>query len=228
MIRLLALLPLFASVACTPVVTHGPRVEPGVHVTGTFGVARNLCDSVCALDGVPQIGIGARYGRAPEAGRVGYSVGGTLAFGVVSSEADAYVQLPTAPSWAAGAGVLLSPSHVMPYVQAGRMREDGSGFYTTQGFALMAPRPREWNIEEEVEVAPRYWAPTLAYRAPHRGAAVHVYLSGALGWMEVDDPGVSGDARRQPVRVLMAGFSFEQRIRGSVQPVQTPRLSQAP
>lgn len=105
--------------------------------------------------------------------------------------------------------------------------------YTTQGFAFMAQRPREWNIEEDEEAAPRYWAPTLAYRAAHRGGAIHVYLSGALGWMDIipvflDGPEAPRQTRREPVRLLMTGVSFEQRIRASVQPVQRPRVSPAP
>lgn len=223
MIRLLAVLLLFAPAACAPMVSHGPRVEPGLHLTGTFGVARDLCDTACSLEILPQIGMGARYGRAAEGGRAGYSVGGTIAVGLVSSELDGYVQLPTSPSWAAGAGVLLSPSYVMPYVQAGHVGEDGSGFYTTQGFAVLAPRPREWTLDEEVEVSPRYWAPTLAYRAAQHDGAIHVYLSGALGWMDI--PVSGGDPRREPVRLLMSGLLFERRVRGSIPFISPPPRS---
>ncbi|HEX2076314.1 MAG TPA: hypothetical protein VHG08_01360 [Longimicrobium sp.] len=131
------------------------------------------------------------------------------------------MQLPTSSSWAAGAGVLLSPMHLMPYVQAGRVDAEGSGFYTTQGFAVLAPRSKEWDIDEEAEVAPRYWAPTLAYRATHGGGAVHLYVSGALGWMDI--PASHGGPRREPVRLLMAGLSFEAHIRGSIAPIPPPQ-----
>jgi hypothetical protein len=220
MTRHLAVLFLLAPAACAPIVTHGPRVEPGLHATGTFGVARSACDTACDIEVLPQIGIGARYGRAAEGGRVGYSIGGTIALRIESSDLDAYLQLPTAPNWAAGGGVLLSPMHLMPYVQAGAVDADGSGFYTTQGFTVMAPRPKDWWIEEEVDVAPRYWAPTLAYRAAHRDGALHVYVSGMLGWMDV--PAGEG-SRREPVRVLMAGLSFERHIRRSVTPIPPPQ-----
>ncbi len=222
MIRPLAVLLLLAPAACAPIVTHGPRVEPGVYLTGTGGVARHLCDSTCSLDILPQLGIGARYGRPAEGGRVGYSIGGTLASSLVSSDLDAYLQLPTSPSWAAGAGVLLSPMHVMPYVQVGQTEADGSGWYTTQGFALMALRLRTWHIDETVEVAPRYWSPTVAYRAALRHSAFHVYLSGALGWTDVEDS-EGGGSRRRPVRMLMAGVVFEQRVRAPIQPPQPPQ-----
>ncbi|HEU0299213.1 MAG TPA: hypothetical protein VFR37_07155 [Longimicrobium sp.] len=223
MMRPLAVLLLLAPAACAPIVTHGPRVEPGLHFTGTLGVARNACDTACSLDILPQIGMGARYGRAADDGRPGYSVAGTLALGLVSSELDAYVQAPTSPSWAAGGGLLLSPAHVMPYLQAGRVEEDGSGLYTTQGFAVLASRERVFDIDEDLEVAPRYWAPTLAYRAAYRGGAIHVYLSGAVGWMDVR--AVEGQSRREPVRLLMAGLSFEQRIRGTLLPILPPLRS---
>jgi hypothetical protein len=114
--------------------------------------------------------------------------------------------------------VLLSPAHVMPYLQAGWVDEEGSGFYTTQGFAVLLPRPRHWNFDEIDEASPRYWAPTVAYRSAYSGGAIHFYLSGALGWMDIDvgDP-FDLDANRsvrQPVRVLLAGITFEARLRG--------------
>jgi hypothetical protein len=48
--------------------------------------------------------------------------------------------------------------------------------------------------------------------------AIHFYLSGALGWMDIDvgdpfDPDANRSVR-QPVRVLMAGITFEARLRG--------------
>lgn len=232
MTRLFIILMLLAPAACAPIVAHGPRVEPGLRLAATAGVARNLCDTACALSWVPQLGLGARYGRPAAPGRVGFSVGGMLSAAITSSELDLYVQAPGSTAWAAGGGVLLSPSHLMPYLQAGRMDAGGSGFYTTQGFALMASRPRHWNLEELEEVAPRYWAPTVAYRAAQGDGAIHFYLSGAFGWMHVtpvdpSDPDRDFPSTRQPVSVLMAGISFEALMRG-FQPLPPPAAVRAP
>lgn len=217
--RTFVLLLLCAPVACAPIVTHGPRPERGLQVTATAGLPRNFCDSNCALDLIPQYGFGARYGRPAENGRPGYSVSGTFSIALVSTEADLYVQAPTAPEWAAGGGVLLSPVHVMPYVQFGRMHAKGSGFYTTQGFAWLAERSNGLWIDGETTamVTPRYWSPTVAYRVPHRGGAFHLYVSGAFGRMDLEHvgrpPGSPAPPRSAPVRAVMAGISVERNVR---------------
>lgn len=210
--RVTALL-LLCAPACAPIVTHGPRVEPGFSVTSTVGVPHAFCDSACGLELAPQLGFGARWGRAADPGRAGYSITGTFSSSIISSEADLYVQAPERSDWAMGGGVLLSPNHVMPYVQAGLMDAGGAGFYTTQGFVVMAERPRQFGLIDEPShlVRPRYWAPTLAYRMNTRRGAIHLYVSGALGWMDrVPQGGTT--AGREPVRGLMAGISAEQPI----------------
>lgn len=215
-----------AAAACAPVVTHGPRVEQGVTFYGTGGGGRPLCDRpACDTRLVPQQGAGVRYGRAASASAPGWSAGLTLSTGGTSSELDLYTQAPDGSTpFDAGAGVLLSPAHVMPYVQAGRMRPDGSGWYTTQGFAFMASRPARWSNEgaSEERVTPRYWAPTVAYRTRGR-YGVHFYVSGAFGTADAkkyrgEEPGFH--TVRQPVRALMTGVVFD------VQPARRNR--QAP
>jgi hypothetical protein len=216
--RIFALALLCAAAACAPVVTHGPRPEPGLQLTATGGIAVPLCDGACDVALLNQIGVGARYGRPAEPGRAGYSVGGTLSLGVISSEVDVYVQAPTVPDWDVGAGVLLSPGHVMPYVQLGQMRENGSGVYTTHGFVWMPERPDMiWmDAETSIYVTPRYLSSTVAYRLARRRRAVHLYVSGALGTMGVRDAAPwRGEAPRSgtaPVRFIMAGITLEQGI----------------
>lgn len=216
-----ALILLCATVACAPIVTHGPRPEPGVQLTVTGGVPYPLCDGECEVLLFNQVGFGARYGRPAENGKPGYSVGGTMSLGVISSELDVYVQAPaeTVPAWDAGAGILLSPSYVMPYVQLGQMRANGSGLYTTHGYVWMAERPDViWMDAETVtEVTPRYVSSTVAYRVAHRYGAVHLYVSGSLGTMGVRDvssrPGDPPPPTTAPVRFIMGGATLEHRVR---------------
>ena len=144
------------------------------------------------------------------------------------AELDLYAQAPIGfTPFDAGTGVLLSPVHVMPYVQAGRMKPDGSGWYTTQGFAFLGSRPHWGSVLSDggatsERVTPRYWAPTVAYRTRGR-YGVHFYVSGAFGTARakayrLEEPGLHPE--RQPVWAMMMGMVFD------VQPVRRPR--QAP
>jgi hypothetical protein len=222
--RIAALLLLCAPAACAPIVTHGPRPQRGLALTATGGIPYPLCEGRCETILFNQIGLGARYGRPAENGMPGYSIGGTLSMGVISSEVDVYVHAPTSPEWDVGAGVLVAPSHVMPYVQLGQMRANGSGVYTTHGFVWMSERSDAiWmDAEPSFDVTPRYVSSTLAYRlAQPGGGALHVYLSGSLGTMGIRNV-YRGYGERfneppppktAPVRFIMAGVSLEQRIR---------------
>jgi hypothetical protein len=219
---LLTLMAAVTTVACAPVVTHGPRVEQGFTFYGTAGGGRSFCDRPdCDTYLTPQQGAGVRYGRAASSSAPGWSAGLTVSTGGVSSELDLYVQAPTSMALDMGAGVLAAGSHAMPYLQAGRMRPDGSGWYTTQGFAFLASRPTRWDMEgpSEERVTPRYWAPTVAYRTRGR-YGVHFYVSGAFGTADAkkyrgEEPGFH--TVRQPVRAVMTGVVFE------VQPARRPR-----
>lgn len=211
----LTLLATLCMAACAPIVTHGPRVVEGLTFYGTAGGGRTLCDRPsCDTSLVPQQGVGLRYGQAATASMPGLSAGLTASTGWESSELDVYVQAPGGfTPFDAGTGVLLSRAHMMPYVQAGRMKPDGSGWYTTQGFAFMASRPIRWDIEGvgEERVTPRYWAPTVAYRARGR-YGVHFYVSGAFGTADAkkyrgEEPGFR--TVRQPVREVMMGLVFD-------------------
>jgi hypothetical protein len=209
-----AIVLLACAAACAPVVTHSPRVEPGITLFGTMGSTRSLCSQeTCDTELVPQLGGGARYGWVATDSTPGFSVGFTYSGGFVSSELDLYVQAPASPlGLDAGAGVLAAGSHAMPYVQLGRMQPDGSGWYTTQGFALLAQRQVGWTLDDPlVQVTPRYWAPAIAYRT-RGGYGVHVYASGAFGSARVrtqDPDEVAPTTERQPVRAVMMGVVFE-------------------
>lgn len=218
--RISALLLLCVPAACAPIVTHGPRPQRGLALTVTGGIPYPLCDVECEIALFNQIGVGARYGRPAENGKPGYSIGGTLSAGVVSSELDVYVHAPTSPEWDVGAGILVAPWHVMPYVQLGQMRANGSGVYTTHGFVWMAERTDViWmDAEPSFKVTPRYVSSTVAYRlAQPGGGAIHAYLSGSLGGMGIRDeyrrPGEPPLPKSAPLRFIMAGFTIEQRIR---------------
>lgn len=223
--------------ACAPVVTHSPRVAEGLTFYGTAGGGRTLCDRpVCDTTLTPQQGVGLRFGHPATASVPGFSAGVTGSIGWVFSdmglypELDLYAQAPIGLTpFDAGMGVLLSPAHVMPYVQAGRMKPDGSGWYTTQGFAFLGSRPPNWGVLSDggassERLKPRYWAPTLAYRARGR-FGVHFYVSGAFGTAEVtkyrgEEPGLR--TVRQPVSVVIMGMVFE------VQPARPTRQPSPP
>jgi hypothetical protein len=218
MLKVSAALLLACAAACAPIVTHSPRVEQGVSVFGTAGGATRLCDTLkCDTQLVPQQGLGVRYGQAATATRPGLSAALTISTSIVASELDLYLQAPTSLGLDLGAGLLTAGTHDMPYVQVGRMREDGSGWYTTQGYAFLSARPPTWTLAadfgpEADEVEPRYWAPTVAYRTRGR-RGLHLYLSGAFGSARAvtytADTLQSRRTSRQPVNTVMLGMIFE-------------------
>lgn len=222
-----ALLLAFAA-ACAPIVTHTPRVQNGLSFHGTLGGGRELCGPPeCDTQLTPQYGAGVRYGRAATASAAGMSAGLTVSTFIVSSELDVYVQAPTSLSRLdVGAGVLLAGTHGMPYVQAGRMKPNGSGWYTTQGFAFLSRRDMDWGIDVDTEKKeqPRYWSPSIAYRA--RGQyGMHFYATGAFGTSRITKRRADGQGlytERQPLRAVMMGIVLD------VQPAPPPsRLSPA-
>lgn len=220
---------LASAFACAPIVTHGPRVEQGITGYATMGAGKSLCSpETCETILVPQQGVGLRYGWAATDSTPGFSAGFTYSTPIVSSELDLYVQAPGSPlGLDAGAGVLAAGTHAMPYLQLGRMRPNGSGWYTTQGYAFLARRQIAIVLADNYEqVEPRYWAPTIAYRTggPY---GLHFYVTGAFGTAvkyHPDEPGVR--TGRQPVRTVMTGVVFD--VRRARRPnVATPAPTQA-
>ncbi|HEY0036265.1 MAG TPA: hypothetical protein VGB66_06225 [Longimicrobium sp.] len=222
---------LACAVGCAPIVTHGPRVEQGITGYITMGAGKSLCGpESCESILIPQLGAGVRYGWTATDSTPGFSAGFTYSAPVVSSELDLYVQAPgSSLGLDAGAGVLAAGTHVMPYVQVGRMQPDGSGWYTTQGYAFLTRRQIAILLADNYEqVEPRYWAPTVAYRTggPY---GMHYYATGAFGtaWKyHPDEPGVR--TGRQPVRSVMAGVAFQVRRADPPRPVTLAPMPAAP
>ena len=215
---------LLLSVAgCAPVVTHGPRVEPGRSSGVVGGWRAGLCDSGCTAGLVPPIGLFGSYGFAPQGGRgAAYSVGvfvpGLILF--PAAHLDLYAQAPSPPErpLVYGGGVSASVGHVMPYVQAGSLSRGRRGWYTTQGVVLANYRPEPKVIFNGgrgsvfEEVASVYWSPAVAYRGP-RGT---VFVSGAFGREAFGPYEANRDQSRvpghRPVRMLLMGVSIDDRL----------------
>ena len=216
-----------ALAACAPVLTHGPRVEPGLFVGGTAGLLLTrdtaLSPHVLTPQWVPYV----RYGRAGKPG----GVAGSLALAWGSSpqspvEADAYVQLPSGDSkWAYGAGVVASPALLMPYGQIGKSVGGGYEVYTTQAFV----RRNDFNDRQVVlveaaatEVRPRYWAPSLALRRRSEGLGFSLQVTGAFGRYDerVRDSGSSpGETRSRPLRAVTTSLAADVDVAGLLQEV---------
>ncbi|MBD0319281.1 MAG: hypothetical protein ICV87_03045 [Gemmatimonadetes bacterium] len=202
---------------CAPVITHGPRVEPGRSFGAVGGWRAGLCDSGCTAGLVPPIGLYLNEGFTTREGSgPAYSLGVFVPVGILAPAAhlDLYVQAPAPPEQRSvyGGGLSASFGHLMPYVQAGSLAPDGRGWYTTQGVVLANYRP-----EPEVflnggrgtvfeDVASVYWSPTLAYQL----SGASVFVSGAFGseeTVEYDPQGGYEASGHRPVRTLMVGVS---------------------
>jgi hypothetical protein len=197
---------LLGLVACAPVVTHGPRVAPGLSVGLTSGVApATVCDSCAGM--LPAMGVVGRWGfTAGDPGRPSVQVGLGLKLGDV--EGDLYVQAPSDGAAAYGAGVMATGYFVMPYVQWGLDRPSGTGFYTTQGFAVGTHSVGGLQHERMAydEILPRFWSPAFAVRLGGR-RALHLYVAGMVGSYSQRIPGGTGE--RHPLRTVTAGATVE-------------------
>ena len=171
--------------ACAPVLTHGPRVEPGLFVGSTAGILLSQ-DTAAAPDVLtPDWAPYVRYGLTGEPGDVAGSLAVTLDASSASSlAADLYVQLPSrALGWAYGGGVAASALYVMPYLQLGQSFGRGFEVYTTQAYVHRGDfTDKRGGLDgSAVEVRPRYWAPTLAIRRRDGALGASLQLTGALG-----------------------------------------------
>jgi len=188
MVRAALVLVLVLAGACVPVVTHGPRVEPGF----SLGVSAGVDAHAFAPQNDPLFlpvnwSWPVQYGwRAPGdtgvAVLVGVNVPGPAVIGtplLVLSEGDVFVQLPSRPgAMQRGVGVLGSAYHVMPYVQLGRERSGAKGWYTTQGVVWLREIPQGDDFGREPGVA---WMPALAAYDGGRFITATGYLQGGLG-----------------------------------------------
>lgn len=203
----LALVPA-ALAACVPVVTHGPRVEPGYTAGAVAAVStqpileRELEHGGGSVSPVlPPTAVFARVGWTPESSgsAVPFSAGVLFPvagpFALLHPEADLYAQLLARPgsATAGGAGLLLSPSYAAPYLQLGREVDGGLGVYTTQSLARFAGRGVRGTV----------WMPAAAVRM----GGVHLWAQGGLGRERLEEPGTP--PRSRPVRFLMGGITAE-------------------
>jgi hypothetical protein len=214
--RALAALPLALLNACAPVLTHGPRVEPGLYLGYTAGLTV-AGDSLETPDVVtPEWLPYARYGFR---GRPG-GLAGSLALSPVPDvettvQGDAYLQLPSRdPRWAYGAGVMGSRRFVMPYLQLGRRFSRGNEVYTTQAWVRRKDF-MDTDIFDESdtgEARPRYWAPTLALRRRDGATGLSLQVTGAFGRYDhrtYDSASAGPVTRSRPVRAVTTSVTAD-------------------
>jgi hypothetical protein len=205
---------------CMPLVTHGPRVEEGIWTgsTGSFRLGSMLQEEVEVLGSSyavrPPNGFFARYGwqredSGPAAALVGVHLPFLIPFSIAHPELDVYAQLTPVDerAYAAGAGVLASPSHLMPYAQAGGTWTEQASWYTTQGLALHG-----WTGNGPRAVL---WTPALTWRRGkleqsallRRQSATHYFIQGGFGreWI----PQEEGPRSHRRVRFLLLGITTE-------------------
>ena len=177
--------------ACVPAVTHGPRVQAGF----SGGVTASLTGGprYPSGDGGPEpflrgpVGVNAGYGWRSDRGlwpavRAGVHVPVPFAGAL---QPDLYLQLPSrliggldaggGVSWVAGEMGRIS----MPYAQLGHIGDDGTGWYTTQGFYRNVR-----NVSQPVRPVYRSdaWVPTIAYQwTTGRRTTSHLFLTGLFG-----------------------------------------------
>ena len=212
--RALAGLLLGTLTGCSPVLTHGPRVEPGLFVGATAGLLLTR-DTARAPDVLaPQWVPYARYGVGGKAGGVAGSLGVALGNSPESPvEADAYLQLPSpVPEWAYGAGVVGSRALAMPYAQVGKSFGRGYEAYATQAFV----RRKDFNDRQIVlseftptEVRPRYWASTIALRRRDGPVGVSLQVTGAFGRYEERVRDAGPGTRTRPLRAVTTSLAAD-------------------
>lgn len=207
---------LLALAGCAPVVTHGARVEPGLYLGYTAGLAV-ASDSLHTPDVVtPEWVPYARYGFVGRPGGVAGSIAISLAPDVVTGvQGDGYLQLPSPdPRWAYGAGVMGSGKFVMPYAQLGRSVGEGYEVYTTQAWVRRSDFTDIDVFTErgEGEARPRYWAPTLAIRRRDGAVGLALQVTGAFGRYDrrmYDSASAGPVTRTRPLRAVTASLAAD-------------------
>lgn len=201
---LLALLA--AAGGCLPVVTHGPRVEPGLEAGLVLGWGWGSGLETPAVPNTgytfavgPPWGAYARYGFTPEQFDIAraFHVGAFVPVmaAVPHTELDLYVEATARGSpHAAGAGVLASLDHVTPYVQYGR-DVLGLGVHTTQSVARFVG-----GTGPDATI----WMPGVAAR---RGG-IQFFVQGGLGRERLVREGETQRTTRA-VRFVLVGAAWE-------------------
>lgn len=137
--RVAATAALLVACGCTPIVTHPPRVEPGLAIGAVAGVnVVGLASGAGASSAhLAPVHPYVRYGWRSDPERWGALV--EVGLPPTGPRADLYAQVPTgAGAIDAGVGMVAGATETMPYVQWGRTDAQGRGWYLTQGLAFMA------------------------------------------------------------------------------------------
>ena len=207
---LLAPLPLLALVAgaCLPAIAHGPAIDQGWSVGATASFSSVREDEAEGIDDVlfAPLGVNGAYGWRPESdGRPAFRVGLHVpAIFYALPQVDLYVQAPRRwlGDFQAGVGAATSAFSEAPYLQVGRVREDGSGWHLTHA----------WIDSHDVDLRP-LWMTQVAYQFGARGGVTNqVFVAGGptrgSGFDSLCDE-VQCTAPERKSWFVYAGFTFE-------------------
>lgn len=177
---------------------HGPRIEED-GLSGSLSLSASYThDLFYPLQPiVPSVYAGMRRSWLPAdgdgvAGSIGIQVPVLLAvvllpyqrdrLGTLLSATilDAYIQpgRRSGPGFETGAGILASAAFAGPYIQAGLMGEDGSGWYTTQAVAFSI---------RDGSGSGTFFLPTIVWRHRHPDLSTATNLSAGMGIHFGDD-----------------------------------------
>ena len=198
--------PLALLAGCLPVIAHGPSVERGWSVGATASFSNVREDEAEGLDDVLFAPIGANggYGWRPESdARPAFRVGLHVPVLVYAlPQVDLYVQAPRRwfGDFQAGVGAATSAFSEAPYVQLGRLREDGTGWHLTHA----------WIDSHDVDLRP-IWMTRAAYQFGARGGVTNqVFVAGGpTRGSESLCNDLECTTRDRKSWFVFAGFTFE-------------------
>lgn len=185
LIRAVTALSLLWFSGCLPAINHGPRVKEGP----SFGVVGSITPgpryhgrelSGAYVYGPVGISIGQGW-EVQDDQSAGIYLGGHLPIpGIFYPQGDVYIQAPR--SWIRGldGGIGFSGGYHLysPYVQLGRIDENGAGWYTTQALVML---PRRVKYEAPA-FAGWLWAGSLARQWTSAGGReLQLFATGAAG-----------------------------------------------
>ena len=183
------LFPLLLATACVPAVAHGPRITRGF--SGGLSASLTTGPKYSGGDDGPSnflygpTGLNAAYGWTLSANgpalRFGFHVPVPAVFLV---QPDVYLQAPRSVTRTFAFGVGVSAwaielgSVAMPYLQVGRIDDDQSGWYTTQGYFR---NDRNLNAHSRPVLRSTAWVPSIAYQRGGSRTTTHFFLTGVFG-----------------------------------------------